>query len=194
MYILHIQLYVIKTLTLLLVMLLPQLLLFSCSSISSLWGARPAGQWWTHTSSPRTRWKLFLWSLHTWKQGRREIRQTPKRQPDKAEILENLEFSPYQYQLLILLMTYQVQSTSGGISFSKCDYYVLRMLSDQLHYIRSPLCDILHVTCEFGHLKLLGLFYLKLNICRRTDAYWDCILTAVVKVDNKTTVRLQALW
>ncbi len=60
-----IQMWVIKILTLLLVMLLPRPLLFSCSSKSSLWGARPEGQWWTRTSWPRTRWKLFLWWLHT---------------------------------------------------------------------------------------------------------------------------------
>lgn len=33
----------------------------SCSSISSLWGARPAGRWWTRTSWPPTRWTPFPW-------------------------------------------------------------------------------------------------------------------------------------
>lgn len=79
-----------KILTLLLVMLLPRLLLFSCNSISSLWGARPEGQWWTRTSWPQTRWKLFLWWLHT---GSKEIKnQTPKRQPDNALIKLKLSF------------------------------------------------------------------------------------------------------
>lgn len=38
-------------------------LIFSCSSKSSLWGARPAARWWTRTSWPRTRWTPSLWWL-----------------------------------------------------------------------------------------------------------------------------------
>lgn len=56
----------LRRLTLLPVALLPRLLQFSCSSISSLWEATPEGQWWTRTSWPPTGWKPFLWWLHTW--------------------------------------------------------------------------------------------------------------------------------
>lgn len=56
----------LRRLTLLPVALLPRLLQFSCSSISSLWEATPEGQWWTRTSWPPTEWKPFLWWLHTW--------------------------------------------------------------------------------------------------------------------------------
>jgi len=55
---------VTETLTLPLVALPPRPLRSFCSSRSSLWGARPAGRWWTRTSWPPTRWRPYLWWLH----------------------------------------------------------------------------------------------------------------------------------
>lgn len=61
-------------LTLLLVALLPRPPISSCSSRSSLWGARPAGRWWTRTSWPLTRWRRFLCWLHRRRREKQLIR------------------------------------------------------------------------------------------------------------------------